>query len=97
MSAFAQQIAQLARAVGTNTTVINGNNGSRIAHERAQLVRRAIYNAIETSPGIGATAIANALDITRETASAHLQAMRQAGQIERLPGYYSGWRVCKKI
>jgi predicted transcriptional regulator len=72
------------------------NRGSKIAHERAQALRHAIYNAVEQNPGTGATFIAELLDVSRETVSSHLQALRRAELIERNAGRYTGWTTCKK-
>lgn len=94
---FADQINQLARAVDRRDPFTTANNGSRIAHERAVALRDAIERAVERRPGIGATAVAAELEITRETASAHLQALKKAGRIARLPGFYSGWAVVDAI
>jgi predicted transcriptional regulator len=89
---FAEQIAHLGRVLSGEFPA-RANGGARVAHERAMALRKVILKVVESHPGIAAMGVALELNISRETASAHLQAMKKAGLVERRTGYYSGWQV----
>lgn len=96
MGDFHLMLGQLKAVMAQPAPPAYANRGSIIAHERAQALRRVIYDTVEQNTGVGATFIAEHLDVSRETVSSHLQALRRAGLIERNAGRYNGWVTCKK-
>jgi len=105
MSDFAFLVAQLPEAVANTYSAPEalisgeGNNGARLAHERAMATRAMILDLIEQHPGLGVCEVADRLNISRQTANKNLRMLRRDGQIHRLPGYFGGYSItttCKK-
>lgn len=94
MSEFSFFIGQLTAMSGAHRTT---NRGSRLNKERAAHLRQLICDLIARQPGMGASAIAEEMAISRMTASSHLQELRRLGKVRRVPGVYSGWELAKNM
>lgn len=103
MSDFSFFVARLPEAVASATppepTKGALNNGARLNHKKAMVTRARIVDTIKQHPGIGICELADKLNVTRQTVNHNLRALRDAGQIHRLPGYFGGYSItvtCKK-